>query len=163
MNICANGLALLQFSEQCRLTAYPDSRGRPTIGWGHTAGVKLGMTCTQAEADQWLVEDLGWAVAAVNRLVTAHLTQNQFDALVVLVYNIGETGFATSTPLIETNRGNFYEAAEGFRLWENVAHQHCLGLENRREREIALFEAPDGAAWDPTRQTRARKAPPKAS
>jgi len=57
MNVAQLLAALLHVFESCRLTAYPDAGGIPTIGWGHTAGVKLGDTCTREQADAWLAED----------------------------------------------------------------------------------------------------------
>jgi len=88
--INAAGLALIEASEGLRLEAYADCRGTPTIGWGHTLGVKLGDACTQTEAEQWLGQDIKQAEDAVCRLVKAPLTDNQFAALVDFTFNEGE-------------------------------------------------------------------------
>src|ERR1700684_75545 len=66
--------------EGLSLTAYQDSRGVWTIGYGHTAGVTEGMTCTQAQAGAWLTEDIQWAVSVVQNEVTVPLTQGEFNA-----------------------------------------------------------------------------------
>lgn len=52
-------LALIQQFEACKLVAYRDGGGVLTIGWGHTAGVTVGQTCTKAQAAAWCVSDMG--------------------------------------------------------------------------------------------------------
>ena len=108
----ANGRKLIEQFEGCSLHAYLDQRGIPTIGYGHTQGATMGQTCTQAEADAWLAEDLATAEQAVSRLVKVPLTQNQFDALVSLCYNIGQGNFAESTVLRLLNAGSIQGSAE---------------------------------------------------
>ena len=75
------GIALIKSFEQCRLVAYrPTPNDVPTIGWGHTDGVKMGDTCTQEQADDWLPEDVRAAELAIETTVMCPLDQNQFDA-----------------------------------------------------------------------------------
>src|ERR1700728_4930363 len=89
------GLALTQEFEGLRLTAYQDSVGVWTIGYGHTGtDVHRGLSVTQERATELLTQDVSSAVAHVNRLVTIELTQNQFDALVDFVFNAGPGNFA---------------------------------------------------------------------
>jgi lysozyme len=133
------GLALTKSFEGCVLDAYQDQGGVWTIGYGHTNGVHAGMTITQAQADEWLAEDLAWTVAAVNRLVTVPLTQGQFDALVDFAYNVGTGAFAGSTLLRAVNKGNLELAAQQFTLWDHVNGVENAGLLRRREAEEALF------------------------
>ena len=79
--INAAGLALVKSFETCRLVAFlPTPNDVPTIAWGHTKGVNLGDTCTQDQADEWLVEDLSWAEQTVDTHATISLTDNQFSA-----------------------------------------------------------------------------------
>ncbi len=116
------GRAALTKREGCRLVAYLDSVGVPTIGIGHTgrAGpptVAMGMTITQAEADAVLARDLASFEFAVNRAVTVPMTQNQFDACVSLAFNIGATGFAGSTVVHKLNAGDIGGAADAFLMW----------------------------------------------
>src|ERR1700744_5782663 len=106
MKMSQTGLALTMASEGVRLTAYLDSGGIPTIGYGHTSGVKAGMTCTQAQAEQWLAEDVEGSEYVVNKVVTAPLNQNQFDALVDFVFNLGSGAFQGSTLLKLLNQGD---------------------------------------------------------
>lgn len=130
----------LKSIEQLRVTAYlPTPDDVWTIGWGHTHGVREGDTCAVAQAMEWLEEDLADTAAAVNRLVTAPLTQCQFDALMSLVYNIGEGNFATSTLLRLLNAEDYTGAADQFLRWN---HQHGVvlaGLTARRAHERERF------------------------
>lgn len=139
------GRDLLRDKEKCRLAAYPDSRGIPTIGWGHTRGVRLGDNCTQADADRWLDEDLAEAEAAVDSLVTVPLTVSARDALVVWAYNLGRGNLADSTLLKLLNRGDYRLAAREFPMWDSERKGGILvpnrGLLIRRFQEAALFAA----------------------
>lgn len=87
-----NCFQVTRWAEGLELKAYPDpaSGGAPwTIGRGHTKGVKRGDTCTPAQADAWLREDLLDAAAIVKRHVTGSLTQGQFDCLCDMAFNLG--------------------------------------------------------------------------
>jgi lysozyme len=139
MNLGAAGTALIQSFENCELAAYPDGNGVPTIGWGHTAGVKLGDTCTAAQADQWFFTDTGAACRSVTSLVDIAITQSQFDALVSLCFNIGAGHFCSSTLLRVLNAGNLMAAADQFLVWDVIAGQPSPGLQRRRAAERALF------------------------
>lgn len=139
MNYSLNGFHLTEGFESCRLTAYQDSVGVWTIGWGHTRGVHQGDTCTQSQADLWLQEDVQWAVAAVNKLVTAEITQDEFDACVDFTFNAGETNFAKSTLLYDINVGDVAAAQAEFARWDMAGGAHLAGLARRRAAEAALF------------------------
>lgn len=97
--------------EGFRSSVYKDQRGIPTIGFGHTQGVTLSTPpCTRNEALRWLDIDLHTADEAVERMVSIDLTQNEWDALVSLVFNIGQGNFAKSTLLIMLNANGSREA-----------------------------------------------------
>src|SRR6185503_14307240 len=97
------GLHLIEEFEGFSPTAYQDQGGKWTCGFGHTGpDVRAGMTCTLAEAQDWLAGDLATAEGAVG-LVKAALRQCQFDALVSLIFNIGQGNFAQSTVLKKLN------------------------------------------------------------
>lgn len=142
MKIGTAGLDCIKQSESCRLRAYLDTGGVWTIGWGHTLGLKSGDTCTQEQADSWLIDDCIQAEAAVNKRVRTHLTQNEFDALVSFVFNIGETQFANSTLLKHLNADQHELAALEFRKWRFDNHVEIPGLLARRLREKELFLRP---------------------
>ena len=143
MEYSSDGLRLTEQFESCRLSAYLDSRDTPTIGWGHTLDVKLGDTCTQAQADAWLLADIQNAADTVNRLVTAPLTQEMFDAITDLVYNIGSGNFSSSTMLRLLNQHEFQIAAAEFAKWDRAGGQEVAGLLRRRIAEEQLFETND--------------------
>lgn len=134
------GQHLTEQFEGCRLDAYQDSRGVWTIGYGHTAGVHLGDTCTQDQADAWLQQDIQWAASAVKHYVTAKLTQDEFDALVDLVFNIGSRNFSTSSMLRSLNAGDIAGAAAQFARWDMSGGHVVAGLLRRRLAEEAEFE-----------------------
>jgi lysozyme len=147
MNYSEAGLALTKSFEQLRLTAYPDSKGVPTIGWGHTRGVRLGDVCTPEQADQWLAEDVAGAVADVNRIIKVPLTQNQFDALVDLQFNAGALTKRRCTLRDKLRAGDYEGAAAEFPKWNKVRIGGVLtpeaGLTRRRIAEQAMFEGRD--------------------
>lgn len=134
------GLALIKSFEACSLTGYADVGGVPTIGWGHTGpNVRVGATITQATADALLRMDLCYAEIA---LVGLALNQNQFDALVSLVFNIGGANFSGSTLRRFLKQGNHAAAARQFLVWDNVHGKEVAGLKRRREAECKLFMTP---------------------
>lgn len=139
MEYSDRGLSLTKGFESCRFTAYLDSVGVPTIGYGHTAGVKIGDTCTQAQADEWLMQDLLAAVIAVNRLVKVPLTQGQFDALVDFTFNLGAGNLQNSTLLRRLNERNYTAAAMEFLRWNRAGGKVLTGLTRRRLAEQQLF------------------------
>lgn len=92
-----------------------------------------------------LAEDVKDAEDAINDLVTVPLTQNEFDALVCFVFNIGRGALRHSTTLKVINSGNKRQVPEWLRKWvyvtiEGGAKLRSDGLENRREKEIELWQ-----------------------
>lgn len=148
MKISANGLRLKKYFESCKLVAYPDpgsADGQPwTIGWGHTGKeVVKGLEWTQEQADAALIKDTEKFERIVDSLVKVSLNQNQFDALVCFVYNVGEGNFKTSTLLKELNAGNYLGAAAQLLRWNKNNGKTMLGLARRRLAEKYLFEGND--------------------
>ena len=134
---------LIKEFEGCRLTAYPDpaTGGEPiTIGVGHTGPeVHLGMTISQSIADAYLMKDAEHAADAVRRGVTVKINQNQFDALVSLVFNIGAGNFQKSTLLRKLNAGDTLGASLEILRWNKAAGREMAGLTRRRAAEQSLF------------------------
>ena len=128
-----NGLKLTEQFEGIRLTAYQDQGGKWTIGYGHTAGVHARMTCTQTQAEAWLLCDVQEAVNAANRLILVLLTQCEFDAVVDFIFNVGQGNFAESTILRLLNAGDFEAAACQFEHWDLCDGKIIAGLLRRRE------------------------------
>jgi lysozyme len=137
-----SGADLTERFEQCRLTAYWDALGKVwTIGFGHTRGVTQGLTCTQAQADQWLTEDMALCVADVNQNVRVPLTQNEFDALCDFSFNLGCAALNGSSLLKYLNAGNFPAAAAEFEKWDHAGGAVVAGLLARRKAEEQEFES----------------------
>lgn len=134
-------------SEGCRLTAYRCPAGVWTIAWGRTKGVQPGDTCTQEQADRWLLEDLTEFTSGVKAALTRPASMNELGALVSLAYNIGMGGFRGSTVLRKHNEGDTDAAAEAFKLWNKARVGGVLtklpGLAARRAREAAMYLTPD--------------------
>lgn len=141
MNYSRNGLHLTEQFEGCQCVAYKDSGGIPTIGYGHTQGVKMGMSCTIDQAEAWLMQDIQSAAATVNKLVRVPLTQGEFDALTDFVFNAGSGNFLHSTLLTLLNKEDFQGAANEFEKWDKCAGQVVSGLLRRRQAEAAEFRA----------------------
>ena len=143
MEYSKNGAHLTESFEGLRLTAYPDpaTGGAPwTIGYGHTGpDVHPGLTITQEQAEELLMQDTQKAAAAVNAKVTGDITQEEFDALVDFVFNVGAGNFAASTLLKKVNSGDIHGAAAEFEKWDMAAGKHMAGLLRRRHAESEEF------------------------
>jgi len=133
-------ISIIKKFEGLRLKAYLCPAGLWTIGYGHTKNVKKGDIITEYRADKFLLDDLMWVETTVNTLVKVLLTQNQYDALVSLVFNIGGLNFKKSTLLRELNMGNYDSASDQFLLWRKSEGKVLNGLERRRAEEKRLFD-----------------------
>ena len=139
MQLSGKGHDILKYFEGCKLAAYQDSVGVWTIGYGHTKGVHEGMTITQEQAESMLLEELKEYEGYVEKYVEVELTQEQFDALVVWVYNLGPTNFRNSTLLKRLNESNFEDVPEQIKRWNKAGGQELAGLTKRRASEANLF------------------------
>ncbi|HEV2680662.1 MAG TPA: glycoside hydrolase family protein, partial [Rhodanobacter sp.] len=151
-----NGVKLIEgFEGGPYLNAYPDpaTGGAPwTIGYGHTGGVTPGEHITQAQAEQFLKDDLKSAENAVRNSIHVPITQNQFDACVSLAFNIGGGGFANSDVAARINAGNYSGAQQAFGEYNHANGKVLEGLTRRRAAEAALFgsSAPSGTGGGTT-------------
>jgi len=144
MRASENGINLIKRFEGCRLTAYQDSVGVWTIGYGWTQPVDgkpvgKGMTITQQKANQLLTEGVAQYENGVTNLVTVPLNQNQFDALVDFAYNLGVNALKGSTLLKKINAGDYAGAVNEFTKWNKAGGKELAGLTRRREAEKSLF------------------------
>ena len=144
MQTSDKGIALIKEFEGCKLTAYQDSVGVWTIGYGWTQPVggkpiRAGMTIKQETAERLLKTGLVSYESDVCRLVKVGLTQGQFDALVSFTYNLGARSLSTSTLLRKLNAGDYAGAADEFLRWNKAGGKVLNGLTRRREAERALF------------------------
>lgn len=138
MRTSQNGINLIKQFEGCRLKAYKCAAGVPTIGYGHTAGVKMGQTITQVQAESYLKDDLMKYETKVMKYNDKYrFNQNEFDALVSFAYNIGSidrltAGGTRSRKVI----------AEKMLSYCKAAGKANTGLLKRRQKERALFLTP---------------------
>lgn len=143
MRLSSEGQKAIKKHEELRLVAYLDDAGVPTIGYGHTKGVHLGMTCTEAEADTFFDEDSVPVELAINRYAKVTLTQNQFDALGSFTFNEGIAALIGSTLIRLLNGGDYAGAANEFPKWNKIHKDGKLviepGLITRRKNEQTLF------------------------
>lgn len=133
------GFSLIKMFEGLRLTAYQDSVGIWTIGYGHTAGVKPGQVITSSEAENLLIKDIASTEAGVRKLVPAACTENQFSALVCFAFNVGVGSLSKSTLLKKFIAGDIQGAADEFLRWNKAGGKALPGLTNRRVAERQLF------------------------
>lgn len=144
MQTSDKGIALIKQFEGCKLTAYQDSVGVWTIGYGWTQPVdgkpiRAGMMIKQETAERLLKTGLVSYESDVSRLVKVGLNQGQFDALVSFTYNLGARSLSTSTLLRKINAGDYTGAADEFLRWNKAGGKVLNGLTRRREAERALF------------------------
>jgi lysozyme len=138
--VSETGLTVLKHYEGCKLTAYRDSVGALTIGFGDTQDVTEGMTITLQEAEDRLERRLGRDFEpGVKAAIQVHMKQEQFDAMVCLAYNIGVGAFGKSTLVKQFNAGDVQGAADEFLRWDKAGGKSLKGLRKRRAAERALF------------------------
>jgi lysozyme len=129
--------------ESFKSKTYLDLRGVPTIGWGTTKGIKLGMTITKDQAEAWIQREVAEVESAIMSLLQISCGENQLCALISLVYNIGISHFENSTLLRKLNAGDVIGASQEFVRWDHSAGREVFGLLNRRKTEQSLFLTPN--------------------
>lgn len=131
---------LIKRFESCRLTAYKCPAGIWTIGWGTTGlGVKEGLTITQKTADSMLKAHIEDISLDLTDIFGKTLEQNEFDAIVSFVYNIGLGAFKKSTMCHLLLEKKMAQAALEFDRWVFIRGERSRGLTKRREAEKELF------------------------
>lgn len=145
MKISQKGLNLIKEFEGCKLSAYQCPAGVWTIGIGSThygdgTPITKGKTLpNEGAALELLKATMGQYEKAVNGL-GVELTQNEFDALVSLTYNIGVGNLVSSTLVkILKSGNNKAEIAKQFLRWDKANGKPLAGLTRRRNAEAELF------------------------
>ena len=137
------GLKKLKEFEGLRKEAYYDAAGVPTIGYGHTKGVRMGDVISEYWAEMFLKADLYDVERQVDSL-GLDLNQPQFDALVSFAFNLGFYKLKTSTLLKTIKEGGSMRAIKKeFKRWVYAGGKKLRGLERRREWEARRFFEPD--------------------
>ena len=143
MKTSPKGIALIKEFEGLRLKAYKCPGGVWTIGYGHTAGVKPGMVISEAQAEEYLMADLIASEKYLNDLRLA-INQNQFDALISFIYNVGTGNFSRST-LLRKVRANPQDNSimDEFLRWVYSKGRVLPGLQRRRLAEMKQYFSND--------------------
>jgi len=143
MQVSPRFLSLIEQFEGFRAQAYRDAGGVWTIGYGHVITASetelQGETLTRDQAEAILLRDVQHAADIVNAYVTVPIRQEQFDALVDFVFNVGAGAFERSTLLRELNAGKCCAVPDQLRKWNRVNGHVVDGLTARREAEVSLF------------------------
>jgi lysozyme len=158
-------LVFVRAHEGCKLTAYADSVGIWTVGYGHTGpSIHDGVTINQATADSYLRSDLEIAGERLAKRVTEDvilaLTDNQYAALLSFVFNLGCGDWQIWKLL---NQRKFDQIPAQISRFCNAGGQKLQGLVNRRAAEVVLWstEEPGSVPDAPSSSaTRAMDTPP---
>lgn len=145
MNINKEGLELIKEFEGLRLKSYLCPAGVCTIGYGHTSGVKAGMTCTEAQAEKWLRQDIVTCETEVTAWNYRYAwTSNEFSALVSFCFNCGAGSFRN---LIKSGGRTKKQIADAILLYnKDINGKQLAGLVRRRKAEQSLFLKADTSA-----------------
>jgi len=145
------GEKLLKESEGLELTAYRDTGGVLTIGWGHTGpDVLPGMQISMDTAEIILANDLIECYECIENYVDVPLSQGQYDAITDFIFNLGCGAFKSSTLLRLLNQGDYDGARKQFPRWcHGKVGGKLVKLEAlviRRAKEAQLFAQRDSPA-----------------
>jgi lysozyme len=135
------GRHIIKEFEGLRLDGYRCPAGVATVGYGHTGpDVRIPMTITPGEAERLLDKDIARFEAVLNAMLNGSPTsEDEFSAMISLMFNIGPGRFATSTLLKRHKAGNKTGAANSFLSWVFAGGKKLKGLMRRREAERALY------------------------
>lgn len=136
--VSAAALVGIATHEGYRGEAYKDAVGVPTIGFGETAGVKIGDKITPERALVRLLSSTEKHADAIRQCIHVPLYQHEFDAYVSLAYNIGTGAFCKSTLVKKLNAKDYTGACEEIRRWNRAGGKVLPGLTKRRETEYRM-------------------------
>ena len=157
MTTSKRGLQLIKDFEGLRFDAYKCPAGVWTIGYGHTKGVKQGMVIDQGKADDYLVEDIAPIERQLNAL-NINFRQEQFDALVSWIFNLGAGNFQSSTLLKKISKdASDEDIAREIVRWVNAGGRPLVGLARRRIAEANMFVGYEFCYYDEKTKTIKKK------
>ena len=138
------GLDLIKEFEGLKTGAYRDAANVPSIGYGHTKGVKDGDSITEQFATAMLDKELREYEGYIDQMVNVPLNENKHAALVSFVYNLGPTNLKDSTLLKHLNEGKYEDVSTQIKRWNkakvNGEMTELEGLTRRRQAEADLFD-----------------------
>ena len=157
MQISQEGIALIKKFEGCPknskgdAVSYRCAANKKTIGFGSLklidgSPVEDDMTITMQEAEELLAHELKEYEGYIHEMVECNLTQNQFDAMVSWVFNLGPTNLKNSSLLkiLNSTHVDWADIPHQIQRWNKVNGKVNEGLVRRREAEALLFE---GKEW----------------
>lgn len=148
----AAGINIIKKNEGLRLSAYQDTTGVWTIGYGDTGpDVVPGLHITKADAEKRFADRLNqeFVPGVLRAIGNAPTTDNQLAAMVSLAYNIGVGGFSKSTVAKMHKKGDTASAARAFSMWNKAGGQVLEPLTRRRAEEADLYLTPDSDVVEP--------------
>jgi GH24 family phage-related lysozyme (muramidase) len=155
ITLSQKGIELLKDYEKLRLQTYDDQTSKDisswvegaTIGYGHLIAriewdiYKNGIS--EAQADMLFAADLAPFVVGVNSGLSTAIAQNEFDACVILAFNIGVRGFSSSSALKLINDSNattdYDDLESAWKAWNKSQGEASRGLQNRRNSEWKVY------------------------
>jgi len=154
MEISQEGITLIKHYEGCpkdndgNAVSYRCAANKATIGYGSLklidgSPVKDNISITMQEAEDLLTHELKEYQGYINDMVNVPLKQNEFDALVSWVFNLGPSNLKSSTLLKVLNAGDYENVPEQIKRWNKVNGVINEGLVKRRKSEALLFECQD--------------------
>ncbi|MEZ5922424.1 MAG: lysozyme [Parvularculaceae bacterium] len=150
MRTGVTGLNLIKGYEGLRMSAHYAPNEEWTVGYGHTSTARHGMSVTEGDAERLLRQDVQPIEKLIADTIRAPLNQNEHDAIVSLIFNIGEENWKRSTVLRKLNEGDKLAAARAFEMWTKARVNGELvaldGLVRRRAAEKSLFLMPTDAS-----------------
>lgn len=163
MKLSEKGIDLLKWIEQLRLKPYDDQTGKPIQGWLPGATIGYGHLIHQPdwtlykggidenEADELFEEDLVPRENIVNNTIKLPMTQNEFDALVIFLYNLGTAQFKTSSAVKLINepfaKTNFSGLEAAWKAFNKSQGRLNAGLINRRAAEWKIYSKDIYERW----------------
>lgn len=135
------GINLIKQFEGFRSEAYLCPAKIWTVGYGTTKNVHQGMVVTEGQAETFLFDDVKIFEKTINECVIVPLTQNQFDALVCFVYNVGPGNFKSSTLMKKLNAGEYSAVPSELEKWNKGGGKVLPGLVKRRQAEANLWNS----------------------
>lgn len=145
LKITQDMLDLIKKWEGLELKAYKDAVGIWTIGYGTTASAgvgitpRAGMTITEKQAEEYLRRYLEKRMPQTLGWIKVPTTQNQFNAIMSFIYNVGIGAFQNSTLLRKHNAKDFKGASLEFQRWNKAKGRVLKGLVNRRKDEMDMY------------------------
>lgn len=139
MRLSPTGLDLMKRRNGLTLKARQDPAGLWFIGFAHYGDVTEGMEITQAEAEAKLEHEIGRLETQLAAMLEIPVSQGQWDALLLLVFDYGLARIRSSILIRHVNAGEFERAAAEFSKWVQVRGRPDIQMVKRRDMERHIF------------------------